>query len=350
MKLTKSKLKNIILKEVNALLSDSENKLPDFLYKELEDEIKNSQFWKYSNTEDESDIYKTPGGWQNQTESAKMLQDTIREFLYKNNIKVDIAIISAESEGNEALDLPVTKKHRLYPNSLVVGGQQAVDKRGRFVMYLFMVPVAPDFNPLDVDPNILSRKIANMVRHEIIHAIQIEKRRKNQKISRLAAKDKFEKSGEIPDSEDRQAYLSSKIEIDAYAHELAEEILQKYGKEKSLSFLRGDIPLEDLDLSDQFIEYIKEVPGKKSTDRLKSKIYKHIINLSKRGIYSEVKKKKSKKSGSEPEETYQKATKKNLYLDKDTQHGGWPEGPSKSFTSNKPVNDQIYTWLKIFAR
>ena len=98
--------------------------------------------------------------------------------------------------------------------------------------------------------------------------------------------------------------------------------------------------------SDQFVEYIKEVPGKKSTDRLKSKIYKHIINLSKRGIYSEAKKKKSKRSGSEPEESYRPATKKNLYLDKPTSHGGWPEGPSKSYTSDKPVNVQIYDWLE----
>ena len=25
---------------------------------------------------------------------------------------------------------------------------------------------------------------------------------------------------------------------------------------------------------------------------------------------------------------------------------GWPEGPSKSFTSNEPVNVQISNWLK----
>ena len=37
---------------------------------------------------------------------------------------------------------------------------------------------------------------------------------------------------------------------------------------------------------------------------------------------------------------------KTLDLDKPTSHGGWPEGPSKSYTSNKPVNKQISDWLK----
>ena len=46
------------------------------------------------------------------------------------------------------------------------------------------------------------------------------------------------------------------------------------------------------------------------------------------------------------DETYEDATVKNLMLDKETSHGGWPEGPSKSFISNKPVNVQIADWLK----
>ena len=50
--------------------------------------------------------------------------------------------------------------------------------------------------------------------------------------------------------------------------------------------------------------------------------------------------------GSHPNESYPESTIKSLYLDRPTSHGGWPEGPSKSFTSNKPVNVQISDWLK----
>ena len=50
--------------------------------------------------------------------------------------------------------------------------------------------------------------------------------------------------------------------------------------------------------------------------------------------------------GHHPEESYEEGTIENLMLDKETTHGGWPEGPSRSFTSNKKVNAQIADWLK----
>ena len=55
---------------------------------------------------------------------------------------------------------------------------------------------------------------------------------------------------------------------------------------------------------------------------------------------------KSPVRGYHPDESYEEGTIKNLMLDKETSHGGWPEGPSKSFTSDDPVNKQIADWLK----
>lgn len=51
-------------------------------------------------------------------------------------------------------------------------------------------------------------------------------------------------------------------------------------------------------------------------------------------------------AGYHPDESYEEGTVKNLMLDKETSHGGWPEGPSKSYTSDEPVNKQISDWLK----
>ena len=48
-----------------------------------------------------------------------------------------------------------------------------------------------------------------------------------------------------------------------------------------------------------------------------------------------------KKAGSYPDETYETGTEKNLYLDKPSTHGGWPEGEY-----DPPVNKQISNWLK----
>ena len=55
------------------------------------------------------------------------------------------------------------------------------------------------------------------------------------------------------------------------------------------------------------------------------------------------KRKKSERpvGGSQPEEMYGLATRKNMFLDRPTSHGGWPEGEY-----DPPVNDRIYNYLK----
>ena len=40
-----------------------------------------------------------------------------------------------------------------------------------------------------------------------------------------------------------------------------------------------------------------------------------------------------------------KANKKNLMLDRPTSHGGWPRGPSRGWSDDKPVSDIIYDYL-----
>ena len=216
----------------------------------------------------------------------------------------------------------------------MVGGSQGVSKKGRFVMYLNMVPVSEDFDTSDINPDTLARFVGNIVRHEYIHAKQIEKRRKKEKISRLSAKDRYEKEGEIPDSENRADYLGSKIEIDAYAHEFAEALLQKYGKEMSLNILRGNISLDSIEIPDQFKEYMDNVSGEKSTKKLMGKVYNHIMDLTKREIYENL-------GGYHPDESYEESSIKKLHLDKDSTHGGWPEGEYEP-----SVNKQISDWLR----
>jgi hypothetical protein len=321
-------------------LASIDRKLPDFLYSDLDSAISESEFWRYANTEDDIDMANTPGGWQEQTPAGEILEQTIESHLKSLGVNIDIVVISANPHDNPSLELPVGPDHKLYPNKLIVGGQQSTSSRGRFIMYLFLLPVSENFNSSDINSSQIARNIGKIVRHEIIHAIQMEKRRKNQKISRAAAKDKFELEGEIPkDASNRQDYLGSKIEIDAYAHEFAEELLQMYGKEKSLSILRGSVPLKSLNLSSQIMEYLENIPSKDSVTRLKKKIYTHIMDLVERGIYSEAKKKKYR--GTQPEETYIQGTDKSLYLDKPSTHGGWPEGEYEP-----KVMKQISDWLK----
>ena len=50
--------------------------------------------------------------------------------------------------------------------------------------------------------------------------------------------------------------------------------------------------------------------------------------------------------GSHPDQRYVPATDKNLFLDRPSSHGGWPEGPSRSAYSDVPVNKQISDYLR----
>ena len=54
------------------------------------------------------------------------------------------------------------------------------------------------------------------------------------------------------------------------------------------------------------------------------------------------KRKKSERpvGGSQPEEMYGLATRKNMFLDRPTSHGGWPVGEY-----DPPINDRIYNYL-----
>lgn len=38
--------------------------------------------------------------------------------------------------------------------------------------------------------------------------------------------------------------------------------------------------------------------------------------------------------------------RKDLFLDRPTSHGGWPNGGNTSWVGKKPVNDIIYDYLK----
>ena len=322
-------------------VEDRASCLSDECYQPLENSIADSEFWKYPNTEDDVDMIKVEGGWFEQSDAGAVLSKAISSFFSNTGVSMTVAVISVDLDQNPDVGGSISPGHRLYPHGMIAGGSQGISDRGRFIMFLYLLPFGDDFNESDVNPRTLSKKIANIVRHEYIHARQMEKRSKSQKISRNLAKDRFEAEGEIVDdtTANREQYLSSNIEIDAYAHEFAESLLQRYGRERSLEILRKSQKIEDLDIPDTLVDYLSGISTAGALKKLKSKMYDHIYILTQRNIYEGVR-------GSYPEESYERGTLKNLYLDRPTSHGGWPEGPSKSFTSNKPVNKQISGFLK----
>jgi len=265
-------------------------KLDDVLYTPLHNAIIESEFWTYENTYDvdSTDINTILKNDVDQTEAAEVLTSALNNFFTQNKIPTRAAVHSPDPELNAKTI--INPSHPNYPNKLVIGGNQGIagdnNKNGssRFLMNLHLGSYGDAFSTTDIVPLALAKNIGALIRHELIHLHQIEDRRKNQRISRLGALKNFRDEGEIPSTDSREDYLSSKIEIDAYAHEIAEEMLNKYGKETALGMLRGNVEIKPEEISDQFKEYFIDNADSAFTRRLKRKIYGHIMDLAERNL------------------------------------------------------------------
>jgi hypothetical protein len=266
-------------------------KLSEILYGPLHTAIVDSEFWTYNNMYDvdSTDINKILKNDVDQTEAAEVLTSALNNFFSKNNIPTQTAVHSPDPEINSKTI--INPSHPNYPNRIIIGGNQGIagdnNKKGssKFLMNLHLGTYGDNFSISDIDPITLAKNAGALIRHELIHLYQIEDRRKNQRISRLDTLRKFRDEGDIPDSDNREDYLSSKIEIDAYAHEIAEEMLNKYGKDTALDMLRGNVKIDPNDISDQFKEYFIDNANSSFTRRLKRKIYGHIIELTERNLF-----------------------------------------------------------------
>jgi hypothetical protein len=85
---------------------------------------------------------------------------------------------------------------------------------------------------------------------------------------------------QVPDSNDpewQEKYLRSHIEIDAHAHDAAEELLAVYGESGAMDVLRGNIDLDDPKLPNALQHYHHVLHEDDVTiKKLYSKIYSYI--------------------------------------------------------------------------
>ena len=119
--------------------------LPASFYTGLEKAILASSFWTLDNTFEETD-FNSPGKgiYVEQTAAAEALGNSIQGFFKEQGFSIIIAVNSVDPTSQPAsstIQFPIGKDHRLYPNGIVVGGEQAIDK-GRFLMYIHLAQIA----------------------------------------------------------------------------------------------------------------------------------------------------------------------------------------------------------------
>jgi len=259
------------------------------LYGGLEKAIVDSRFWNEDNEFSDYEAIKSFGP-ANQTDATKALSDSLQKFFRDRSIPVSVVAISVEP--SDVADSKKSKQTNENPNQFVVGAQAGVTSSGELQLFLLAIQSDEDFDSSRVNPQKMAVDISTKIRHEFIHSKQYDSLAKAKGISRVEAKNQYEKWGLIPaDGEPRSAYLGSHIEIDAFGHEFAELLAQKFGLDSADSMVASADNSElqkiaqKIDASGNMAEYYVDYSDEIFTSKLQKKIRKYLKLFRKNKIY-----------------------------------------------------------------
>ena len=284
MKLTRGQLRTIIndvLVESTALNKD--------LYGSLEKAIADSRFWLEGNTEDDGEYEDVKEfGLMHQTGAGQYLQDALQFAI--DGIDTDIVVVVQSPEIDANPGFLLTPDKPAYPDSVIAGGYATITPNGKKAVVLNLAMFDDSYNHSDVSAQRVARKGAAILRHEIVHLQQIEQRAESEGISLLDAFEAFKKEPKVipPKDAGRQQYIKSHIEVDAHAHQAADELLSLYGKDESLRLISKTVDFEDLgvDLPHAIEDYLINNPSAKTAREFRKKVYDYIITLGDENIYA----------------------------------------------------------------
>jgi hypothetical protein len=204
--------------------------------------------------------------------------------------------------------------HPAWPNRWIVDAKWYISKQkpGQSTVDIEFMTSDPEILD-ELDSSALVRHIAQTIRHELVHYEQMKKQAENKDVDEIQAfKEMLEDPTQIPsennpkywevyeptgkfDDEENEIirkegykhdvfvkdYLRSHIEIDAHAHDGAEELIAVYGKEDSLDMLRYGFDLEDPQLPNAIRHYWEQLSDDDPTlNKLRKKLYSQIELMS----------------------------------------------------------------------
>jgi hypothetical protein len=285
MSLTRNKLKTITRYHLRSIIRETiveATNLNKRLYGTLEKAIADSKFWIEGNTEDDGDYEDVPGlDLIHQTSAAQYLQDVLQATVDNAGEDIIIAVQSPELDANPGFLLTPDKPQ--YPDSVISGGYATITPDGKQAVVLNMSLFDDSFSDDDVNPRRIARKGAGILRHEMIHLQQVAARAKSEDISLIDAFENFRKEPKSipPEGAGRQQYIKSHIEIDAHAHQAADELLALYGKEEALRLISKTVDFEDLgvDLPHAIEDYLIDNPSGKTARQFRKKVYEYINSI-----------------------------------------------------------------------
>ena len=276
--LTRRQLRSVIIETLNEVTDINKG-----LYGSIEKAIADSNFWLEGNTEDDGDYEEVPGlDLIHQTSAAQRLQDALQAMLDNAGENIIIAVQSPELDANPGFLLTPGKPQ--YPDSVISGGYATITPDGKKAVVLNMSLFDDSFNDDDINAQRIARKGAGILRHEIVHLQQVAARAESEGISLLDAFENFKSEPKSipPSGAGRQQYIKSHIEVDAHAHQAADELLSLYGKDEALRLISKTVDFEDLgvDLPHAIEDYLIDNPSGKTARQFRKKVYEYINSIS----------------------------------------------------------------------
>mgnify|MGYP003114220433 CR=1 FL=1 len=265
MLITKSQLRKLILKEVTSLSPS--------LKKTLYDAMMSSKFWSFPHSVDDVDLVTDT---EFSTPSVERLMDAL-------NAAAELAgtdlFFLLNVEENEMYALGPDDRHGSYPNNWIMRGYYSGPQQGKHVIVIIFRPLNYDYQMSDLDPADLVGKISRTINHEIVHVEQLKKQAISKNISEEQAwEELLRDKKQIPQTQSRSEYLSLHNEIDAYAHEAAEELLDMYTPEEAFEMLRYGRPDASPLISDYY-KLLQKYEQRPALNNFLKKVYKQLKNM-----------------------------------------------------------------------
>jgi hypothetical protein len=243
-----------------------------------------SQFWKKSNYLKDVDIQPDLPGLDNKmgTPATLTLQTNLNQLMDIMGLDIYFSIESS----NEEYVLGPDDEYGGYPNNWMTVGQYRGPYQELEYKHVVLIEIRPhsedyDLNDLDVD--VMVRKISATINHELVHYYQLKKQAKNKGLSDIEAyREMVYDPKQIPTTDDRETYLTRHGEIDAYAHEAAEQLVDTYGVQKSLKAIKNLTPVDINkypEISTVVLDYadvLKDNPAE--LNKFRKKVYQQIQN------------------------------------------------------------------------
>jgi len=192
-----------------------------------------SQFWQMPHKESDVDLvdkatFSTP--------AVETLMDALNSA--SEDLGTDLYFILSVTD-NELYTLGPNDEFGGYPNNWLMRGQYRGPEKGKHIVWLEFRPVSEEYSMADLSYEELAGIISRTINHELVHYNQLKKQAASKNISEEEAWEELMKDPrQLTKSKKYGDYLSLHNEIDAFAYEAAEQLLDKYEPEDALEMLR----------------------------------------------------------------------------------------------------------------